>query len=83
MDVRTRSSNILLVDFGGLASLTLHEGSVMYTRWEKLEKPALTLLVDAHIDDGLWHRLELTVDTIEGSFTQVGGIRSGWSQGCG
>ena len=69
LSVRTRASNVILMDFDGKASLSLHEGSVVYRRKGTATESALTVMADANLDDGVWHDLEVVADL--NKFTQV------------
>lgn len=63
LSVRTRHSSAILVSFGGVASLELRQGNVMYRRMRRSTQmmySAITLVANAFIDDGQWHQVELS-----------------------
>ena len=72
LHVKTTSSNAVLLDISmgdsttGPSSLELRQGELVYRR---VKPRPFTLVVDAHINDGLWHQLKLS---IKGSSTRVG-----------
>ena len=61
INLRTRSSNAMLAQFGSHASLELRRGSVVYRRRHNatLGYTALTLAANAFINDGIWHHVRL------------------------
>ena len=54
VNVLARASELTLVDLGGLASLVLVGGAVMYVEDE------LSIMVDSSINDGYWHKIQVT-----------------------
>lgn len=73
LEVRTTTPNAVLVNFGGVATLELQEGNVVYRRNRGTLglgqfHSAITLTAYGFIDDGLWHHIHFFT---EQSFTKV------------
>lgn len=76
LTVRTRSADTVLVSLGDIATLVLQQGSLVYVRRNTTQSgnylTAITMATHAHISDGLWHRIELTVGDTHTRVCRVG-----------
>ena len=74
LSVRTRSSDAVLVSFGGMAFLEIQGGALVYRQKRftqgTLNFTAITLRTHAILDDGRWHTIQLTVNNAP--YTMVG-----------
>ena len=79
MSIRTRSPNAVLVNFGGVATLELSQGNVVYRRANSSIYSALTIVAEAFVNDGQWHQIVLDAEEY---LTMVSDtcLKSGWGK---